>query len=98
MATWSANGTEIQSAAISITDANDVVGELYDRMLVILEREAEAGWLGADEVDDLQTLLDQFPGDRTKATRCRLPTITPRTRAPHGRAGRRRPGKALEFG
>lgn len=65
--TWSANGDEVRSATILTTDANDVVGELHDRMPVILAPDEERRWLHADDEDELQALLDPYPGDRTTA-------------------------------
>ncbi len=63
--TWSANGDEVRSATILTTDANDVVGELHDRMPVILEPDEEDVWLDADDEDELQSILGPYPGDRT---------------------------------
>jgi putative SOS response-associated peptidase YedK len=61
---WSENGTEFQSYTIITTDANEVVGELHDRMPVILDREEEQLWLETDDVDEIQGMLDPFPNDR----------------------------------
>lgn len=65
--TWSENGTEIQSAAIITTDANDVVDELHGRMPVILDRDEEERWLESDNEDELHAFIDPFQDDRTKA-------------------------------
>lgn len=64
--TWSSNGEEFTSVAILTTDANEVVGELHDRMPVILERDEEGIWLKSDEVEELQSLLDPFPDGRMR--------------------------------
>lgn len=41
-----------------------MVGELHDRMPVILDRDEEDRWLEQDDEDELQAMLDPFPGDR----------------------------------
>lgn len=65
-ASWSENGSSVRSFTIITTAANEVVGELHDRMPVILDRDEERRWLGADDPDELQSLLDPFPDDRTE--------------------------------
>lgn len=64
--TWSSNGKEIRSATIITTDANDVVGELHDRTPVILDEHEEERWLEEDDEDELLSMLDPFPGERTE--------------------------------
>jgi putative SOS response-associated peptidase YedK len=63
---WSEDGRELQTFTILTTDANEVVGELHDRMPVILDRDEEQRWLEADDPDELETLLDAFPDERTE--------------------------------
>lgn len=65
--TWSENGDEVQSVAIVTTGANDVVGQIHDRMPVILDADEEARWLEADDEAELEALLDPFPGERTRS-------------------------------
>ena len=62
--TWSDNGTEIQSATIITTEANELVDEIHGRMPVILDRDEEDRWLEADDEDELQALLDPYPAGR----------------------------------
>lgn len=64
---WSTNGEEIHSAAIITTDANEVVGELHDRMPVILDADEEDRWLRSDDEDELLGFLDPYPADRTRS-------------------------------
>ena len=65
--TWSSNGDEVRSATILTTDANELVGELHDRMPVILERDEERAWLEADDAEERQALLDPYPADRMRS-------------------------------
>lgn len=58
------NGDELTSVTILTTDPNDVVGQLHDRMPVILDRDEEETWLQGEDSDDLQGILDPFPDDR----------------------------------
>jgi putative SOS response-associated peptidase YedK len=59
------NGTEIRSATIITTDANDVVGPIHNRMPVILHPEDYTLWLdpGFDEKEPLTTLLKPYPAE-----------------------------------
>lgn len=63
--TWEDNGETITSTTIITTDANEVVGQLHDRMPVILAPEEETTWLESEDTDELQELLDPFSDDRT---------------------------------
>ncbi len=52
----------IKSAAMVITDANEVIGELHDRMPVILEQDQFEPWLsGAAGVEILTPAADDVP-------------------------------------
>lgn len=64
---WEENGEAVTSTTVITTDANDTVGELHDRMPVMLAEDEEATWLESDDADELQALLDPFPDDRTGA-------------------------------
>ena len=63
------NGTEIRSATIITTDANDVVAPIHDRMPVILHPEDYALWLDPDfdEKEALTTLLKPYPAEVMEA-------------------------------
>lgn len=80
--TWFANGTVITSATILTTDANDVVGEIHDRMPVILEHEEEQHWLDADDSAELQAMLKPFPSERTTSYRVSTPVNNPANDGP----------------
>ena len=58
------NGDEVTSVTVVTTETNDVVGQLHDRMPVILTRDEERKWLESEGTDDLQALLDPFPDGR----------------------------------
>lgn len=62
--TWSENGEEIQSATIITTESNELVGELHDRMPVILDRDEKDRWLEEEDEGEPQAMLDPFPADR----------------------------------
>lgn len=47
--TWSANGDDSSSVAIITTDANQVVGDLHNRMSVILDLDEEDTWLDSGD-------------------------------------------------
>ena len=65
-ASWSENGDEVRSATVLTTEANELVGELHDRMPVILGPDEEARWLEAGDVEAAQALLDPYPPDRMR--------------------------------
>ncbi len=53
-----ANGSELHSCAIVTCPPGEVVAPIHDRMPVILDREAEPGWLAPDaDVTELAALL-----------------------------------------
>lgn len=63
------NGREIRSCIIITTGANELVGEVHDRMPVILHPEDYDLWLDPDfdERDPLTTLLKPYPADEMEA-------------------------------
>jgi len=66
--TWSANGGEPRvTCTILTTEANEVVGEIHDRMPVMLEPDEEATWLNGSGVDELQRVCDPYPADEMRA-------------------------------
>lgn len=56
-------GETIESCAIIVTDANELVSEIHDRMPVILPRESYDQWLDPELKDPelLQELLEPYP-------------------------------------
>ncbi|GIM47059.1 hypothetical protein DNHGIG_26080 [Collibacillus ludicampi] len=68
--TWTApNGTKINTCTIITTRPNELVGEIHDRMPVILRPEDEAIWLDREkqDVEMLQSLLVPYPADEMRA-------------------------------
>lgn len=63
--TWGDEGDRERSLAIVTTASNGVVGELHDRMPVILEPDEERTWLASEDEDELRGLLDPYPDERT---------------------------------
>ncbi len=63
------NGTEIRSATIITTDANDVVAPIHNRMPVIVHPEDYELWLDPDfdEKEPLTTLLKPYPAGLMEA-------------------------------
>jgi putative SOS response-associated peptidase YedK len=63
------NGSEIRSATIITTDANDVVAPIHNRMPVILHPEDYQLWLDPDfdEKEPLTTLLKPYPSEAMEA-------------------------------
>ncbi len=65
--TWSdePSGDLIQSFTILTRDANDKIGELHDRMPVILDPDHYDAWLDSErsDTDDLMELLAEYPSD-----------------------------------
>jgi putative SOS response-associated peptidase YedK len=62
------SGDEIQSCTILTTCSNGVMGELHDRMPVILAKEDWGKWLGEDPAtnDELLAILKPSPDDVLK--------------------------------
>jgi putative SOS response-associated peptidase YedK len=63
------NGSEVRSATIITTDANDAVASIHNRMPVILHPEDYALWLDPDfdEKEQLTTLLKPYPAEAMEA-------------------------------
>jgi putative SOS response-associated peptidase YedK len=62
---WTRHDHRIESVTILTTQANDLVGQVHDRMPVILEQQAARVWLDptVNAVDVLQSLLRPCPPD-----------------------------------
>ncbi len=60
---WEGEGKVIESFTIIVTDANELVRPVHDRMPVILAPEEYETWLDPDnrDTDRLQALLDPYP-------------------------------------
>lgn len=62
-------GMRLESCTIATTTAHPVVAPIHDRMPVILPRATFDAWLSpASTVDELQALLQPYPGDDLEAT------------------------------
>jgi putative SOS response-associated peptidase YedK len=63
------DGSEVRSATIITTDANDAVASIHNRMPVILHPEDYALWLDPDfdEKEQLTTLLKPYPAEAMEA-------------------------------
>jgi putative SOS response-associated peptidase YedK len=61
----SPEGEELESCSIIVTDANEIMRPIHDRMPVILGPEDWDAWLETDAKDagSLQSLLKPFPAD-----------------------------------
>ncbi len=55
------------TCTILTTEANEVVGEIHDRMPVILETADESVWLNGGSVDELQNVCDPYPSEDMRA-------------------------------
>lgn len=65
--TWPNRGTSISSCAIITTAANELVGELHDRMPAILLPELQNAWLDRKTTRaELLRMLRPFPDSRMK--------------------------------
>jgi putative SOS response-associated peptidase YedK len=64
-------GKEIYSYTIITTTPNEIVGQVHDRMPVILKKEDEETWLNPDltEPAQLLPLLQQYPAERMETWR-----------------------------
>lgn len=62
-----ADGPARATCTILTTDANSVVGEVHDRMPVMLERGEEATWLTGDGPMAWRSVLDAYPDDLLRA-------------------------------
>lgn len=74
------DGQMIESCTIIVTDANELLRPIHDRMPVILDQEQYSSWLDVENVNAqrAQELLIPYPGDRLQAypvsTRVNSPT------------------------
>jgi putative SOS response-associated peptidase YedK len=60
----SPDGREIETCAIIVTEANELVRPIHDRMPVILGAEAWESWLDSGtQTDALKAMLTPCPGD-----------------------------------
>jgi putative SOS response-associated peptidase YedK len=66
---WKSPEGPIESCTICTTEANEMMGELHDRMSVILPHKAIDHWLDprVNDPDKLKPMLAQFPGDEMQA-------------------------------
>ena len=62
--TWKSPEGLLESCTICTTDANDMMGQLHDRMPVILPRHSIDHWLdpSVNDPSELKPMLEQFPG------------------------------------
>jgi putative SOS response-associated peptidase YedK len=60
---WEGPDGPVESCALITTGPNAVVGEVHDRMPVILEPEDYGVWLEAEDPDLLRSLLRPYSGD-----------------------------------
>lgn len=56
--------TPRKTVTIITTDANDLVGEIHDRMPVILDSTEKSHWLDAGDLADRTSLLDPSPAEQ----------------------------------
>ena len=67
--TWKSPEGPVESCTICTTDAHDMMGQLHDRMPVILPRPTIDHWLDPSVNDpaELKPMLLQFPGDEMQS-------------------------------
>jgi putative SOS response-associated peptidase YedK len=67
--TWNSPEGPIDSCTICTTDAHDMMGQLHDRMPVILPRPTIDHWLDPTVSDpaELKPMLQQFPGEEMQS-------------------------------
>lgn len=66
---WKSPEGPVESCTICTTEANEMMGQLHDRMPVILPRQTVDHWLdpSVNDPDELRPMLAQFPGDEMRA-------------------------------
>jgi putative SOS response-associated peptidase YedK len=66
---WKSPEGPVESCTICTTNAHDMMGQLHDRMPVILPRQTVDHWLdpSVNEPDELKPMLLQFPGDEMQS-------------------------------
>ena len=80
--TWlGPDGTELPTAAIVTTEANDLMRPIHDRMPVILPREALGTWLDPENRHP-EDLLRQFPADAMETWQVGAAVGNPRNDGP----------------
>ncbi len=81
---WERDHEAIESCVILTTDANQLVGEIHNRMPVILRPEDFELWLESDirVVSDLQRLLTPYGGDDLEAYPVARTVGNPRAEGP----------------
>ena len=79
------DGEKIRSCTIITTDANELVGEIHNRMPVILSPEDYSLWLGPDfkEREALTSLLRPYPNDAMEAYPVSRRVNSPSNNAPN---------------
>jgi putative SOS response-associated peptidase YedK len=67
--TWKSPEGPVESCTICTTDAHDMMGQLHDRMPVILPRATIDHWLdpAVSDPDELKPMLKQFPGEEMQS-------------------------------
>jgi putative SOS response-associated peptidase YedK len=67
--TWKSPEGPVDSCTIYTTDAHDMMGQLHDRMPVVVSHATIDHWLDprVNEADELKPMLAQFPGDEMQA-------------------------------
>jgi putative SOS response-associated peptidase YedK len=67
--TWKSPEGPVESCTICTTDAHDMMGQLHDRMPVILPRATIDHWLdpAVSDPDELKPMLLQLPGDEMQS-------------------------------
>jgi len=53
---------------VTITEANDAVADVHDRMAVMLEQAKGQTWLNGDGVDEFQALYGPYPAEESRIT------------------------------
>jgi putative SOS response-associated peptidase YedK len=64
---WTGDGAERWTCTILTTEANGTVGEIHDRMPVMLEPGAEPTWLDGADSDAWRSVFDPYPDDLLRA-------------------------------
>jgi len=53
---------------VNVTEANDAVADVHNRMPVMLEQAKGQTWLNGDGVDEFQALYGPYPGEESRIT------------------------------
>jgi putative SOS response-associated peptidase YedK len=67
--TWKSPEGVVDSCTICTTDAHDMMGELHDRMPIILPRPVIDHWLdpAVNDSAELKPMLTQYPGEEMQS-------------------------------